>query len=93
MKKSLSLGDGIAQIAKEGLAKASTTPVTNLAAEWRHRASYLKAQAHLTQKQHIEAERMAGHTYHSGFLCMEARELLAQANTLELCAMELEARR
>jgi hypothetical protein len=77
---------------REALSAALPQPAVpqDLPTEWRHRANYLKAQAQLVQRQHIEAERMADHQYSSGFLCFEARELLAQANTLELCAMEME---
>lgn len=67
---------------------AGARPEAHLVASWRTLARHLKAQAEQIVQQDLAAQRLAGREPY-GFIPTDAKELLARANTYELCAMEL----
>lgn len=83
------LADGLVTAgARTDTLPARARPEAQLIATWRSLSSHLKAQANMIVQQTMSAERAAGRESY-GYIPLEAKEMLARANTYELCAMEL----
>jgi hypothetical protein len=67
---------------------AQSRPEGELVRSWRSMATHLKAQADLIVQQDMAAQRAAGREPF-GYIPPDAKELLARANTYDLCAIEL----
>lgn len=65
-------------------------PEAKLITSWRQMAMHLRAQAQMSMQQDHDAQRAAGREP-IGYIPLEAKEMLARANTYELCAIELAA--
>jgi hypothetical protein len=91
----LMLPSGLGQALGEVGARTQTLPAVSrpegeLVRTWRTLSSHLRAQAQQIVEQEIAATRLAGREAY-GYIPHAAKELLARANTYELCAKELAA--